>query len=135
MNIYERFIKKQNDIIQLINQQDKAEFELTEIKKEVYLKHKVRFAKKRTGKTTIVDEGFEIIYNRTEKVTLLTELIKQDDYKSDCIVLKTRPETKSLSFSKTEYKKLSDNEQEKVNKYLAVELNKPTMNVKLKDEK
>lgn len=135
MNIYEQFIKKQNEIINIINQKEQLEFELTEIKKEIYKKHLDRFKKKPIGKTTINDDGFEIIYNRTEKVTVLTELVSQDNFSSDCIVKKIVPEKETISFSKTEFKKLSDSEQEKVEKYIVREMGKPTMSVKIKDEK
>ena len=135
MNIYEQFIKKQNEIINIINQKEQLEFELTEIKKEIYKKHLERFKKKPIGKTAINDDGFEIIYNRTEKVTVLTELVSQDNFSSDCIVKKIVPEKETISFSKTEFKKLSDSEQEKVEKYIVREMGKPTMSVKIKDEK
>lgn len=135
MNIYEQFIEKQNEIIGLISDQEKAEMELTEIKKELFKKHKERFKKKPVGKTTINDGGFEVAYNRTEKITLLTELVKQEGFESDCILSKVVPEKESISFSKTEFKKLSDDEQGKVEKYIARELNKPTMTVKIKEKK
>lgn len=135
MNLYEKFVNKQNEIMQTINKQDDLNAELTIIKRDIFKKHKERFKKKPVGKTTISDEGFEIVYNRTEKVTLLTELIKQDEFESDCIVEKTVPKKVSKSFSKTEFKKLSDEKQEEMENYLARELNTPTISVSLKDEK
>lgn len=134
MNIYDEFIKKQNEIITLVNSKEKAETELDAIKREIYKIHRDRLQKKPTGKTVINDSDYEIVYNRTEKVTLLTNMIIQDDAESSCFVEKITPEKRELKFSKTEYKKLSDNEQEKINKYISKELNKPTMMVKIKND-
>lgn len=133
MNLYNQFIKKQNEIITLVNQQSKANEELTTIKREIFKAHKERFSKKPNGKTVIVDDGFEINYNRTEKVTILTNLIEQDNITSDCFVEKVTPEKRVLGFSKTEYKKLSDDEQAKLEKYISKELNTPTLTVTIKE--
>ena len=134
MNLYEKFVNKQNEIIKAIAKREDLEGELTLIKRDIFKKHKERFKKKETGKTVISDEGFEIVYNRTVKIGLLTELIKQDEYTADCFKLKTVPAKETLSFSKTEYKKMSDEKQAEVNKYISKELNTPTISVKVKDE-
>lgn len=134
MNLYEQFVNKQAEIMASIQKTDDLNSELTLIKRDIFKKHKERFKKKETGKTTVNDEGFEIVYNRTEKIGVLTELIKQDNYTADCFVIKTVPEKKTLNFSKTEYKKMSDEKQAEVNKYISKELNTPTISVKIKDE-
>ena len=68
MNLYEQFIKKQNEIIQAIARREDLESELTDIKREIFKKHKERFKKKPVGKTTLNDEGFEItlVYPKNE---------------------------------------------------------------------
>jgi len=134
LNLYDQFISKQNQICDLISRQELCEIDLNAIKKRIYIKHKERFNKKPTGKTVINDEGFEIVYNRTEKITLLTNVVKREEFRSDCILTKITPRKESLSFSKTEYKKLSDDEQKRVEMYIVREMNKPTMNVKIKGE-
>lgn len=135
MNLYEQFLAKQNEIVDLINAKENKENELNAIKREIFKKHKERFAKKPTGKTTINDSGFEIVYNRTEKITLLTNEIERLKFSSPAIQEKVVPEKRELKFSKTEFKKLADDEQEKVEKFIARELNKPTMQIKPLDEK
>jgi MarR-like DNA-binding transcriptional regulator SgrR of sgrS sRNA len=130
VNIYERFIEAQNKIINNINQKDKLDFELSEIKKEIYKKHIERFKAKPSGKTVIEDSGFEINYSRPEKITLLTELVKKDKFQARCIKEKVTPEKKELTLSKTDYKKLSDEEKAKVDKYLNKELGKASLSVK-----
>lgn len=135
MSLYKRFVLTQAKMCSLIDQQDVLNKELIEIKREIFVKHQERFSKKPVGKTIISDEGFDISYNRTEKITLLTNLIKQDEFSSSCITEKVTPEKRVPAFSKTEYKKMTDTEQEKIEKYLVRELNKPTLSVVLKDEK
>lgn len=131
MNLYEKFIKKQNEIIELISQQEKKQAELDQLKREIYKKHLDRFKKKPYGKTTINDDGFEIIYNRTEKITVLSNEIKRLKFESPAIQEKIVPEKRELKFSKTEFKKLSDEEQNKVEDFIAREGGKPTMQVKI----
>lgn len=135
MNVYEKFIAKQNEIVDLINKQSNAQNELTEIKREIYKKHIERFKAKPLGKSTIKDAGYEIVYNRTEKISLLKSVIEKDEFQSSCIEEKVTPEKRSLSFSKSEYKKLSDDEQSRVNNYITKEMAAPTISVKVIDEK
>lgn len=134
MNLYEKFIAKQNEIIDCINKKDDLEAELSQIKREIFKKHKSRFDKKPIGKTTLSDDGFDIVYERKEKITLLTELVKQDDFESDCIVEKVVPEKKTISFSKSEFKKLSDEKQEEVEKYIAREKGAASLKVTKKED-
>ena len=133
MNLYEEFIEKQNEILKNLGEKEVLEMELKTIKRGIFKKHKARFAKKRFGKSTINDDGFQIIYNMTEKISPLTELIKQKGYEADCFVTKTTPEKKVLSFSKSEYKKMSDEKQVEVDEFLLKENGNATLSVMLKE--
>ena len=131
MNVYERFIKKQNEIMALINLQEQKESELAEIKNEIYKIHLDKIKRKPFGKSTIKHDGFEITYNRTEKIKLLETVVKQRDFHHPCIKEKT---TTKLTLSKSDWNKLSDEEREKLQEFVIVEASKPTMSVKMADE-
>ena len=130
MNLYEKYLAKQQEIIDCIQKQEELESELNAIKREIYKAHIDRFKKKPIGKTTILDNGHEITYNRLEKIKPLVSLIQKDGLKSECFVEKVTPEKRTLAFSKTKYNKLSDNEKSKIDNYISKELSDPVLVVK-----
>jgi len=130
MTLYEQFEKKQNEIFQLINQQEIAEEELNNIRRQIYVKHKERFEQKRSGKTSILDDGYEVTFERREKISVHGITVKREGFKSPCLVEKVTPEKREIKLSKTIYNKLSDCEREKVDKYLHKEQGKPMLRVR-----
>ena len=134
MNLYEEFINKQDEIAKASCHIDNLNNELTEIKRKIFIKHQKRFNQKPTGKSVITDGDFTVVYNRTEKISLLNSLIEKDEFESRCLKTKVVPEKRALSFSKAEFKKMSDDEQSIVEKYIIRELGAPTMNVMITDE-
>jgi len=129
MNLYEHFLKQENTIKTLKGQILLEEAALTEIKRQLYKRHNRRLKEKPIGKSIIKEDGFSMIYTCTQKITLLTESIKKDGFKSSAIIIKKAPASESLVLDKKEYKSLSDKEQEKLKQYLIIENNKPTIKV------
>ena len=129
MNLFEQFIKKQNEIAELTNQTINAQNELKDLKRQVWKKFKEKFKAKPIGKTVIKKDGFEIVYNCTQKISLLTNEIERDKVEFDCFIEKVTPEKRTLALDKKEFKKMDDEDQAKVKKYLMIENNEPTINV------